>query len=136
MGGRPTKLVRVIVLQSEKRHGSGSREASRRAPDVVEVGAVLESAARVKLESNIRSASAAELLRINPLRFAADKCLAAAETIDLFPHAAALGLFEMNWVILCPLCSCVIDSFRALRNLDKHCRCVICQSVLSPRSMI
>jgi hypothetical protein len=63
---------------------------------------------------------------LNALRFAADKCLAAAETIDLFPHAAALGVFEMNWVILCPLCSCVIDSFRALRNLDKHCRCVIC----------
>jgi len=79
-----------------------------------------------KLESYIRSASDAELLRVNALRFAADKGLAGAETIDLFLHAAALGLFEMNWVILCPLCSCVIDSFRALRNLDSHCRCTIC----------
>ena len=79
-----------------------------------------------KLESHIRSGSDAELLRINPLKFAADKGLAGAETIDLFLHATALGLFEMNWVILCPLCSCVIDSFRALRNLDNHCRCTIC----------
>jgi len=79
-----------------------------------------------RLESQIRSASDAELLRINPLKFAADKSLGEAETVDLFLHAAALGLFEMNWVILCPLCSCVIESFRALRNLDSHCRCTIC----------
>ena len=49
-----------------------------------------------KLESHIRSASDTELLRINPLRFAADKSLGELETIDLFLHAAALGLFEMN----------------------------------------
>src|SRR5688500_1456887 len=79
-----------------------------------------------KLETHIRSASDADLLRINPLRFAADKGLAEAEPLDVFLHAAALGLFEMNWVILCPLCSCVIDSFRALRKIDSHCRCTIC----------
>ena len=79
-----------------------------------------------KLESHIRSASDAELLRINPLRFAADKGLAEAETIDLFLHAASLGLFEMNWILLCPVCSCVIDSFRALKNLNSHCRCTNC----------
>jgi hypothetical protein len=78
-----------------------------------------------KLETHIRSAGDADLLRINPLRFAADKSLAKAETVDLFLHAAALGLFEIDWVILCPLCSCVIDSFRALRNLDSHCHCTI-----------
>ena len=69
-----------------------------------------------KLESHIRSASDTELLRINPLRFAADKSLGELETIDLFLHAAALGLFEMNWNLICPICSCVIDSFRALKN--------------------
>ena len=68
----------------------------------------------------------AELLRINPLKFAADKGLGEEETIDLFLHAAALGLFEMNWILLCPICSCVIDSFRALKNLNSHCRCTIC----------
>jgi class 3 adenylate cyclase len=79
-----------------------------------------------KLEAHIRSASDAELLRVNPMTFAGEKSLAEAETVDLFLHAAALGLFEMNWTILCPICSCVIDSFRALRNLDSHCRCTIC----------
>jgi len=80
-----------------------------------------------KLESHIRSVGDAELLRMNPLRFAADKGLAAPETIDLFLHAASLGLFEMNWILLCPVCSCVIDSFRALKNLNSHCRCTNCR---------
>jgi class 3 adenylate cyclase len=79
-----------------------------------------------KLESHIRSAGEAELLRINPMKFAADKGLAEAEAVDLFLHASALGLFEMNWILICPICSCVIDSFRTLKNLDSHCRCTIC----------
>jgi class 3 adenylate cyclase len=79
-----------------------------------------------KLESHIRSASDVELLRINPLKFAADKSLKEEEAIDLFLHAAALGLFEMTWILICPICSCVIDSFRALKNLRSHCRCNHC----------
>ena len=80
-----------------------------------------------KLESHIRSAEDADLLRINPCSFAAAKGLSEAEAIDLFLHASALGLFEMNWFLLCPACSCVIDSFRALRNLDSHCHCNTCR---------
>ena len=79
-----------------------------------------------KLEGHIRSASDAELLRINPIKFATDKGLNEEEAIDLFLHAAALGLFEMTWILICPICSCVIDSFRALKNLNSHCRCTIC----------
>ena len=69
-----------------------------------------------KLESHIRSADDAALLRINPMRFAAEKGIAEDEAVDLFLHAAALGLFEMNWIILCPICSCVIESFQALEE--------------------
>ena len=79
-----------------------------------------------KLESHIRSAEDAGLLRINPLTFAAEKGLAEEEAIDLFLHASALGLFDMNWILICPVCSCVIDSFRALKSLDSHCRCTNC----------
>lgn len=80
-----------------------------------------------KLENHIRSAGDADLLRLNPVKFASDKGLKEAEAIDLFLHATALGLFEMNWILLCPVCSCVIDSFRALRNLNSHCRCTNCR---------
>ena len=79
-----------------------------------------------KLESHIRSADDAALLRINPMRFAEEKGIAENEAVDLFLHATALGLFEMNWIILCPICSCVIESFQALKNLDSHCRCTSC----------
>jgi class 3 adenylate cyclase len=79
-----------------------------------------------KLESHIRSADDAALFRINPLAFAADKAMPEAETVDLFLHASALGLLEMNWILICPYCSCVMESFRALKNLESHCRCTIC----------
>jgi class 3 adenylate cyclase len=79
-----------------------------------------------KLESHIRSADDAELFRINAIHFAGEKGFAETEAIDLFLHATSVGLFEMDWFLLCPLCSCVIDSFRALRNLDSHCHCNVC----------
>jgi class 3 adenylate cyclase len=79
-----------------------------------------------KLEGHIRGAGDAELLRVNPVRFASEKGLAEAETIDLFLHAASVGLFDMNWIIHCPLCSCVIESFRGLSKLNSHCRCTAC----------
>ena len=56
-----------------------------------------------KLESHIRSANDAELLRINPIAFATDKNLKEEEAVDLFLHAAALGLFEMTWILICPI---------------------------------
>jgi class 3 adenylate cyclase len=81
-----------------------------------------------KLENHIRSAEDIELFRINPYRFAEDKGIAAEEAIDVYLHASALGLFEMDWFLLCPFCACVIDSFRALRNIDSHCRCTVCHA--------
>lgn len=79
-----------------------------------------------KLESHIRGAEDVGLLRINPIGFGAEKGIAEAEAIDLFLHATALGLFEMTWILICPICSCVINSFRALKNLRSHCRCTHC----------
>jgi class 3 adenylate cyclase len=79
-----------------------------------------------KLETHIRSADDVALLRINPVAFASEKGLSEAEAIDLFLHATIAELFDMNWIILCPLCSCVIDSFRKLRNINSHCRCTSC----------
>lgn len=79
-----------------------------------------------KLENHIRTADDDALFRINPVGFAAQRELSETEVVDLFLHASAVGLFNMSWIILCPLCSCVINSFRALRNLGSHCRCSMC----------
>ncbi len=64
-----------------------------------------------KLESHIRTSPDEALFRINPLTFAKDKNITEDETIDLFLHATSCGLFRMDWLLLCPKCSCVVESF-------------------------
>src|SRR5579859_6104860 len=80
-----------------------------------------------KLEALIRSSDDFPLFRINPVRFAADKGVAEAEAIDLFLHGAKLGLFQMNWQLLCPGCSTVVNSFGTLKTLDSHISCSLCR---------
>jgi class 3 adenylate cyclase len=81
-----------------------------------------------KLESHIRAAEDIALFRINPIRFAAEKNIAEAEAIDLFLHGAARGLFEMDWALICPMCSCVVESFRSLQSVENHFHCTFCHT--------
>jgi class 3 adenylate cyclase len=80
-----------------------------------------------RLETLLRSADDTALFRINPIRFAADKAVAEAEAIDLFLHGTLAGLFEMDWLLLCPMCSDVVESFHSLRKLHSHYHCHLCQ---------
>jgi len=81
-----------------------------------------------RLETLLRSDDDAALFRINPIRFAADKGIAEAEAIDLFLHGTRVGLFDMDWLLLCPMCSDVVESFRSLRTLHSHYHCPLCQT--------
>jgi class 3 adenylate cyclase len=83
-----------------------------------------------KLESHIRTADDAALFRINPIRFAIEKNIAEAETIDLFLHGAFLGLFEMDWLLLCSACSCVVESFDSLKGVRNQFHCAMCRTDL------
>jgi len=83
-----------------------------------------------KLESHIRTADDVALFRINPIRFAAEKNIAEAETIDLFLHGAFLGLFEMDWLLLCSACSCVVESFGSLKGVRNQFHCAMCRTDL------
>ncbi|QRM29989.1 adenylate/guanylate cyclase domain-containing protein [Microvirga sp. VF16] len=83
-----------------------------------------------KLESHIRSADDVALFRINPIRFAAEKNIAEAEAIDLFLHGAFLGLFEMDWLLLCSACSCVVESFGSLKGVRNQFHCAMCRADL------
>src|SRR5579863_7764071 len=83
-----------------------------------------------RLEALIRSGADEDLFRINPIKFAADKGMAEAETIDLFLYAAAQGLFEMNWMLLCSLCGCITESFGSLNRVHDHHHCNLCQTNL------
>jgi class 3 adenylate cyclase len=79
-----------------------------------------------KLESHIRAGDDDALFRINPLSFAAEKHVSENETIDLFLHGTATGLFNMDWQLLCPPCSCVVESFRSLIGVHNHYHCNVC----------
>jgi hypothetical protein len=81
-----------------------------------------------RLEMLLRSGTDEALYRINPIQFATEKSIAEAEGIDLFLHACVVGLFDMDWLLVCPMCSDVVESFRSLRKLHTHFHCHLCQS--------
>ena len=81
-----------------------------------------------RLETLVRSRDDEAVFRVNPVKFAAERDMAEAETVDLFLHAAAVGLFAMDWLLLCPMCSCVVGSFGSLRAVDNHYHCSMCQT--------
>ena len=82
----------------------------------------------VRLETLLRSGTDEALYRINPIQFATEHSIAEADGIDLFLHACVVGLFDMDWLLVCPSCSDVVESFRSLRKLNAHFHCHLCQS--------
>lgn len=79
-----------------------------------------------KLETFVRTADDFALFRVNPLRFGLDKNIAEAEVIDLFLHAAKVGLFQMTWNLMCPSCGSPVHSFAELKNLHADYYCRLC----------
>jgi class 3 adenylate cyclase len=81
-----------------------------------------------RLEALIRAEDDAQLFRVNPFTFASQRGLDDGEAIDLFLHAAALGLFEMDWLLICPRCACAVESFAGLRAVLRRYRCPECHN--------
>lgn len=81
-----------------------------------------------KLEAHIRSSEDEGLLRINPFQFALMKNIQEHEAVDLFLHSASIGLFTMDWSLVCPTCSEVVESFKALRNIHASFGCNLCRT--------
>lgn len=82
-----------------------------------------------KLETWLRADDDAVLFRADPLQFAREKNVPEAEAIDLFLHAAKLGLFVMEWHLVCASCGSVVESFRQLSNLHAHFVCRVCSTI-------
>lgn len=80
-----------------------------------------------KLESLIRADDDFALFRVNPIAFAAEKNVVETECIDLFLHAAKIGLFELNWNLLCPFCGGIVTSFASLKTVHSHFFCSMCR---------
>ena len=79
-----------------------------------------------KLETFIRSAPDFDLFRVNPVQYGLERSMTEAEALDIFLHATKVGLFEMDWHIVCPHCGFVVDSLHSMNQLRSHNMCTIC----------
>ncbi len=82
-----------------------------------------------RLESFVRTADDYELFRVNPIQYGAAQDLSETQAIELFVHAAKVGLFEMDWLLICAYCPQVAGSFRDLDQLHPRFRCAFCNAV-------
>jgi len=79
-----------------------------------------------KFETFIRTATDFDLLRVNPIQYAEERGMNEAEALDLFLHAAKIGLFEMDWHIVCPHCGFIVNSMHNMGQLQSHNLCSVC----------
>ncbi|MFO1073084.1 MAG: DUF5939 domain-containing protein [Geminicoccaceae bacterium] len=81
-----------------------------------------------RLEALIREGEDGALFRVNPFTFARERDIAVEEAIDLFLHASAVGMFVMDWLLICPMCACAVESFARLRAVLRQFRCPMCHN--------
>lgn len=79
-----------------------------------------------KLENSIHTADDEDLFRVNPLQWAQEKNVDIHEAVDLFLHGAKLGLFNMEWNVICPCCGKITQSLRDLHSVKSQINCSVC----------
>lgn len=79
-----------------------------------------------KFETFIRTADDYALFRVNPVGYANERSMNVAEAIDLFLHAVKVGLFTLEWHLICASCGHVVNSLRNMSDLHAHFRCNLC----------
>jgi class 3 adenylate cyclase len=67
-----------------------------------------------------------ELFRINPIQYARQVGIAPGEAIDLFLHAVKLGMFEMDWQVVCDTCGGVTNRLAHLEGVHSEFECPVC----------
>jgi class 3 adenylate cyclase len=82
-----------------------------------------------ELERFIRASDDYELFRVNPIRYGGLLGLSEATAIDLFVHAAKVGLFEMDWLLISAYCPQVAGSFRELDQVHPRFQCAFCNAI-------
>ena len=80
------------------------------------------------LESFVRTADDYDLFRVNPIHYAGTAGLSDAEAIELFVYAAKVGLFQMDWLLICAYCPQVAGSFRELDQVHPRFQCEFCNA--------
>jgi class 3 adenylate cyclase len=85
------------------------------------------------IETLVRDGEDRQLCRVNVLAFAARHGLNEEKVISAFLHASRLGLFELQWNVLCPGCGGVLDSSQQLKSVHKEAYdCALCSKAYEP----
>jgi len=79
-----------------------------------------------ELERFVRTAPDDQIVRINPINYAADRGRDEVQVIDLFLHARKAGLLTMEWHYMCRGCGVIIASFQTLNAANEHSFCKTC----------
>jgi class 3 adenylate cyclase len=85
------------------------------------------------IEALIQEGRECALCRINALDFAALHNLDEEHVIGAFLHGARLGIFELQWNVLCPGCGGVLESGTSLKTVDRpEYSCSLCAAGYEP----
>jgi class 3 adenylate cyclase len=76
----------------------------------------------------VRSADDREIVRINPIRFAAERGLDRSNVVNLFLHARKAGLLTMEWQYVCPGCGDIVERLPSLTSATAHYFCGVCSA--------
>ncbi|HLA41803.1 MAG TPA: DUF5939 domain-containing protein [Aggregatilineales bacterium] len=79
-----------------------------------------------KLENTIRTADDYDLFRVNPYQYAAERDMNPEEALDLFLYAASMGIFDVEWNLVCAVCGHVVHSLRELNKVHSDFFCDFC----------
>ena len=98
---------------------------------LIELGSIASWAPQTlsDLEAFIRTSGDYDLFRVNPIQYATANRLSDAEGIELFVHAAKVGLFEMQWLLICAYCPQVAGTFRELDQVHPRFQCEFCNAL-------
>lgn len=92
-----------------------------------------EPAAAAAIEAMINDGTDASLCRINVMDFAKRVGATDDQAIAAFLHATRLGIFEMQWNVLCPGCGGVLDSNTTLKTVQSNeYHCQLCATGYEP----
>ncbi len=83
-----------------------------------------------KLEGLLRVEDDVRLFRANALAFAAERGIDEAETVDLFLYATKLGIFTMEWQLICPQCTDAVETVHSLGSVGNTYHCSLCRKDL------
>src|SRR3954451_2497409 len=85
------------------------------------------------IEALIHEGRDCALCRINAPDFAASQNLDEEQVIGAFLHGARLGIFELQWSVLCPGCGGVLESGASLKTVDQsEYSCALCAAGYQP----